>query len=255
MKKGSGFGMAVVVSILLIVIGIVLFSPFFEGIIDLITKGGKSAACKFSLFQGKGTAKCPIEEVFIFRDEVTLEGERFVAKGAEGTQNMAKEALAKLLTMCFSRGGGYNSRAFSTEDWVETESVCLQCFKVKVDEKVGIVQDFTGYLRDTKVKGTIPKKKYLEVLTKDTQHLKAYMEYGMGLGLAPSQGTFEFQPSKEYTIFFIGLKKGYFPKAISQAWNAATLDFFKLFFGNQDTYFTYIVESNKLKNACDRLVN
>lgn len=250
--------MVAVVSILLLAVGLVLFTPFIGETVEFISKSGDTATCKFSLFQGKGTAKCPIGKASIFKDEVRLDDKRFMGRGSEGTQNMAKEALAKLLSTCLSKGGGYNSRAFSSENWVSTESVCLECFKVTVDESAGIVKDFTDYLRDTTVKGSIPEKKYIEVLTRDQQHLKAYMEYGMGLGLAPSKGTFEFKPNQDYTIFFIGLKKGFIPKLPTYAknvWNAVTLNFLEITFGNQDTYFAYIAESEKIPQVCDRKVN
>lgn len=253
MRKGSGFGMGVVVSILLLVVGIVLFFPFIEQLFGFITSSGNAASCKFSLISGTSPDSC-LEQVKISVDKVELNDKTFLQKGAGDTQNMAKEAMTKLLALCLSKGGGYNSRAFSESNF-QKQAVCAECYKITFDEKVGVVKDLTSYLRDTKVKGALQEKTYLQMLTKDEGHLKAYMEYGMGFGLAPSNGAFEFKPDQEYTVFFIGLKKGYFPKIASQAWNIITLDFFKLFFGNQDTYFTYVAESYKLRDVCDIKVN
>lgn len=253
MKRASGFGIAAVVSILLLAIGLVLFEPFIKNFSDLIMHTGNTAACKYSLFSGKSAETC-LGEVKIHSDKVELDGKEFMKKGTEGTPNMAKEALAKLLTMCLSEGGGYNSMAFKVENWVYTEAVCLRCFKVNIDEEVGVINGFTDYLKNTKVKGYIPEKKYLEILTRDTDYLKAYIDYGLGFGLAPSEGTFEFKPIQDYDIFFIGLKQGYIPKCVPHP-ISCVLDFITPFFKNQDTYFAYIVETNKLQNVCDRLVN
>lgn len=255
MKRASGFGMGVVVSILLIaVIVVIFFFPFLGMVSDLFTKTGDEAACRISLMGAHASAKC-FQQAKILKDKAEINGKKFIEKGPEGTQNMAKEVLAKLLTMCLSKGGGYNSRSFSPENWLEEESVCLQCYKVTFDEGVGAISGFTDYLTSTKPKNSVQDKKYIEALTRDPEHLKAYMEYGMGFGLSPSKGTFEFNPNEEYTVFFIGLKKGYFLTTTKRLWQAATGDFLKAAFGNQDAYFSYIVESNKIGQVCDRLVN
>ena len=104
--------MATVVSLLLIAIVIVLFFPFIQNILDLFTKSGNTAACRISLLGGKAVAKECSEEVKILENKVELDGKKFIEKGPQGTQNMAKEALAKLLTICLSKGGGYNSASF-----------------------------------------------------------------------------------------------------------------------------------------------
>ncbi len=255
MKKAVGFGMTIVVSLLLLAIGFLLFVSAFGGnILDFITRSGDTSACKISLFSGRSAEKC-LEEAKIFSDKVEVNGKDFMKKGDESTQDMAKEALAKMLVMCLSKGGGYNSKSFTVENWVSTERVCLQCYTVTLDNDVGRVTSFTDYLKDTKIKGFIPEKKYLEALTRDAQHLKAYMEYGMGLDLAPSQGTFEFKPNQNYIVFFIGFKSGYLTSGKDRLLAGVSGDFLTLVFGAQDTYFAYIAESSKLKNACDRLVN
>ena len=271
-KKGAeGFGMAIVVTLVLIAVGVILFYPFISAMASYIKGGGSEAACTLSLFKGEGTAKCPIDEVKIFDDQVRTydekvnlenadksDGKKFVDRNKiknRLTNDMANEAFAKLLEICLRRGGGYDSRAFSSETYIADETVCLECFNVYIDETAGEIKDLTDYLRETKVKGISSDKKYLDILTKDDSHLRAYMEFGLEKGLAPSESTFVFEPKKYYTIFFIGVKKGKLTKKWEKIKDAATLDFLNLFFEEHDKYFTYIVESNRLGEVCKRKVN
>lgn len=249
-----GIGWTAVVSILLLAVALVMFFPFIEGFINWIAKGGDTASCKLSLLGGKPAKGC-LEEAKIFKEKAEIDGKKFIERGSLSTQDMAKEAIAKLLVMCLNKGGGVNSRSFTVENWRSTETVCLECFKVTLDEEVPNIRDFTDYLTSTKIKGIIPEKTYLQTLTKDNNHLQAYMEYGAPFGLSPSKGTFEFVPFKEYTIFFIGLKKGYIPRKAKELWNVVTLSLFELVFLNQDTYFAYVSESEKIPQVCDRKVN
>lgn len=252
-KGGFEFGMVFVVTLVLILAGMLLFYPQVAETAEIISGKGSDAACRLSLFQGKGTAKCPIQEVNILSNKVKVDDKDFVQKGSESSQQMAKEAMARLLATCLNRGGGYNSRAFSS--YFADEVACLKCYKITIEEKAGKIEDFTGYLRDTKVKGVTSGKNYLQVLTKDEENLKAYMEYGMARSLSPSQGTFTFVPQKEYTIFFMGIKKGEIVNIWNKIKDFARGDFLRLFFRNNDAYFAYIVEANRLNEVCDRLVN
>ena len=261
MKKGLEIGMETLVIFMLILIGFVFLYPFSKAFAGVLTGAGKSAACTASLFNGKGTAKCPIEIAKIQSERAELDGKSFIERGRRETKVMAKDAIAKLLILCLSKGGGYSSRAFDTDNYFEGESVCLECSHLTIDESVGEIRDFTQYVRDTKA-GTISDKTYLDALTKDKEHLAGYMAFGDGMGLAPSYSLFSFAPNKEYAVFFIGLKKGYVPNLWNKAGAAINFDLIG-FFKNHDTYFAYIVESNKLGNKlgednrkiCDRIVN
>ena len=244
MKSKKGVEMPATTALLLVILAVVMIILllFVSDLGGLIKDSGSAAACSISLIEGKGSVSCPIDNVVIGLE-----------KGSLNPQEMAKEALARMLKDCLARGGGYNSKAFSRENYASDEVVCLECSNFKIDEAVGNLEGFTDYLRDTKVMGY--EKKYLNVLTRDPEHLQAYMEYGMARNLAPSAGTFTFKPNQQYTIFFMGIKKG----EIFNIWNKikdfVSGEFFKSFVGNNDAYFSYIVESSRLSEVCDRKVN
>ncbi len=255
-KKNATMGMVMIVSLILLGVAVILFFfPFTKLLAETIIKGGQSSACSLTLFRGQGTADCPVSKVEIFKDKVEVDGKKFTEKGDESAQSMAKDAMARLLNICLSRGGGYNSQSFSRENFFPDESVCLECFNLIIDNDVGDVEDFIGYLRDTKANIGVSDKKYLETLTKDAEHLQAYMEYGAARGLAPSEGTFTFNPGVSYTIFFMGIKKG----EITHLWDkiSGTIrgDFIRVFLRNNDAYFSYITESSRISEVCNRKVN
>lgn len=250
----KALGMVAIVSILLLAVTLVLFFPFIQSLLELIVKGGDASSCKFSLYKGQGTADCPIGSLFISTDEVQLDGKSFAKNTKEGTQYMAKKALADFLVACFNKGGGYNSNAFSREGYTSDQAVCLKCNKVTIEPKVGNIDDFTGFLRDVKAPSVLDKK-YIQILTRDPEHLQAYMEYGMARKLSPSQGTFTFSPSKEYTIFFMGIKKGEIPNILGKIKTYRDSGLLTAYFRNNDGYFVYAVESERLNEVCDRLVN
>lgn len=252
LKRGEGFTMSRVVILLLIVGGIFLFSPLVTVIIQFIT--GSSTTCTLSLIGGEGTAKCPIDDVVIYADKVEINDKKFMEKKSGTTDNMAKEALAKLLQKCLSRGGGYNSRAFSRDEFLTDNIVCLECFEVTIDESVPDIEGFTGYLSVNKPKGLNSDKTYLQALTKDESHLEAYLDYGFEEGLSPSQ-TFAFIPNEDYTIIFLGIKKGSAIDKVGRFWDLITFKPYKALFKNRDTYFAYITESNNLGKVCERKVN
>lgn len=255
LKKGVTWGMVLIVSLLILAVGIILFFPFIQALMQYITGGGESAACTLSLLKGKGTAKCPVDKVGIKKDKVEINDKEFLTLGDRGTQNMAKEALARLLVKCLNSGGGYNSKSFSGDNYVSDEVVCLECYKVHIDKSVGDLGSFIDYLRDVKIKGDASGKVYLDALTRDPEHLRAYMEYGMARRLAPSTGSFVFSPDKDYVIFFMGVKHGEIINIWGKVKNAANAEFLKFFFGNNDAYFAYVVEFDRVNEVCQRKVN
>lgn len=253
LKNKSGNGVWIIISFVLIGAAIILFFLPFSLEAGKLIKSGDSAACSLSLLGGEGTAKCPIDKIDIYIDRVEINDKKSIGVGKAGTQTMAKKEIAQLLKSCLSRGGGYNSKSFSRENYFPDEVVCLQCSEINIDQSVGNIDGLTDYLRDTKVTAT--DKTYLNALTRDPEHLEAYMQYGMARNLAPSTGSFIFKPDKDYIVFFMGIKKGEIKNIWEKIKDVANAEFLILFFGNNDAYFTYIVESNRLNEACDRLVN
>src|SRR3989344_652739 len=250
------------VSIMLLVIAIIIFYfPFTLEASDLISKSGDSSACALSLAAGTDTSKCPFYDVVIFNDKVELNGKKAIERKNQPVKSFANDAIAKLMVKCLSNGGGYNSRAFSPDSYVFEESICLRCFTVKIDQSVGNVNGLTQYMRDSKPKNSPSGKTYLESLTKDDGHLRAYMEYGAGLGLAPSSGNFVFKPGEtpgdDYTVFFMGVKEGYLTRKIGWAalFDPYTAEFLEDYFKIHDSYFVYAAESKNLPKACDRQIN
>lgn len=251
-KKGVDIGMEWILVLLIAFAVILVLAPVVKELGGYVSAKGSSVACAVSL-RGRESPECPIGKVKILSGKVEINGKKFMEREKMSTQDMAKEALANLLVSCFNRGGGSNSDAFKGGYFYSDESVCVICYKLTIADDVGEIADFTGYLRDTKAK-IFSDKKYLEFLTKDDESLEAYMTFGMEKDFSPSAGTFIFKPNQEYSIFFMGLKKGYIPKLGQKIKNAVTLNFLELFFGKQDTYYAYIAETNKL-STCQRIVN
>jgi len=112
-KKGIGFGMAILVMLISIVIGVVFFSEIVDFVINFIRTGGDASACALSIYSGKGVADCPIDELRIFDDRVEIkygsqeekDPEIFMEKGAGGTTyDMISATFAKLLQSCLHKG-------------------------------------------------------------------------------------------------------------------------------------------------------
>ncbi len=248
MAKNKKGGMGVIISIVLIVVTFFFFGPFVKELGAAMLKGGEKSACSLSLILST-ESKCPPKQVQILKDKVEVDSKEFLDKGKLDTQTMAKEALARMLVECRQ-----SSQLFSRENLISDEIVCYECFKVSISPDAGTFSDLTPYLRESKPTGINLDKTYLEILTRDSEHLKAYMEFGMAKGLAPSASTFTFQPGKDYTIFFMGIKQG----EITNIWNSikdvVTFDFLGFVRGN-DAYFTYATESYKISQVCDRKVN
>jgi len=253
--------MKIVVVLILIGIAVIIFwSPLSTAIASQIKGGGGSAACTVSLFEGKGLAKCPIDDVIIYDDRVEIKKEheteygKLMEKGSRAKDEMAKEALAKLLGSCYDRGGGHGSRAFSRNSWFSSEGVCLECSNIVIDDSAGNINGLTDYLEKNKPKGITSKKTYMEILTKDNTHRDAYMNYDLDAELSPQSEDFTFRQGEDYTIFFIGRKAAKITNLFNKFKHAVEGDVFSLF-KNSDTYFTYIIKSSELGIACKRKVN
>ncbi|MBI4452415.1 hypothetical protein HY637_03225 [Candidatus Woesearchaeota archaeon] len=244
-KKG---GMGVIASVILIVVVFFFFGPFVKDLGAIMLQGGEKSKCSLSLILGT-ESKCPPKQIIILRDKVEADGKKYLDKGEYDTQTMAKEALAKLLVECKQ-----SSSSFSRENLVFDEVVCYECFKVRVSQEAGTLSDLTPYLRDAKPKGINIDKTYLNILTRDPEHLRAYMEFGMAKGLSPSATTFTFKPGQDYTIFFMGIKQGEATNIFNSIKDVVTVDFLSFVRGN-DAYFTYVAESDKISQICNRKVN
>lgn len=252
-KKGIAFWLVILILLVILAFG-AFYIPFTAVAGDLIKGKGSSTACALSLMAGTDASSCPLHEVVILSDEVKADDKKYVEKKSQSTQEMAKEALAKLMLECLSNGGGLNSRAFFTENKFFEERVCLRCSKISIDKNIGNIEGFSEYLRDSKIKGSFSDKTYLEALTKNEEHLRAYMLYGAGIGLSPSNSAFVFTSGKEYTIFYLGIKEGSRLATVLRLYDLATGAFLRAAFGN-DTYFVYVAESENIPNVCDRQVN
>ncbi len=256
-KRGVGFAMGKVVILLLMVVVIVLLFPLVGLIIDLVKGGGSSTTCTLSLIGGKGTANCPIDEVKIFSDKVEVNDKNFMERNSKTTDEMAKEALANLLKICLSRGGGHNSRAFSSEYALGSSKVCLECSHLILDDDVGNIsgREFIQYLNGNRPNTINYEETWMEYLTKDETHREVYTTLGKKSGLSPSDETFTFTPEGDYTIFFLGIKKGSALDDLGRIGEGLRGNLYALLFESYDTYFTYITNSNNLGEICERKVN
>jgi len=270
-QKKGGVTIGVVLLASLIVIGVGLFILFvFTGDISAYFKaGGSSAACTLSLSTG-GSAECLINDVIIYDDRVDIKDEdeinyeKFMEKGSRSKDKMAKEALAILLKACLDRGGGPNSKAFSRDKFFGKSEVCLECSSLVIDSSYGkddgvtSISGLTDYLSKNKPKALSSDKTYMEKLTKDSSHRKAYLAYGSERKLSPSdpsKETITFNSGKDYTIFFLGIKKGKFFATYDKIEAAISADVAEFVFGNSDTYYAFISESKTFTEVCERKVN
>mgnify|MGYP001579731585 CR=1 FL=1 len=258
---GASWGGAIVVGLILLLAGITVFAPLTHMVINFFKSGGSVPLCTLSLYEGKGIARCPIDDVVIYSDKVEIkygEQEKYelLAEKKTSTNEMANEALAKLLLTCLERGGGLNSRAFASSGWFNKYIICMECAQITINKDVsGNIMGLAGYLNTNKPKGGISDKKYIELLTKNQNHLKGYMEFGNGMELTPSDVAFEFVPGNDYTAFFVGIKKGSASKWFSRFKAAVSGDFIGAVVGKSDTYYSYIGKPSALGKVCEKKVN
>ncbi len=255
-KKGAiAFPHAHLAAFLLIAIGLFLLFPFVDLLYPFIVGEGTAASCAMALYSGESAATaCPVDKVIIYDDKVEINDEVWMKKGSGTTNEMVKEALAELLQACLSRGGGYNSRAFKNQGWYGSTLVCMECFHITIDKDVKDIKRLSNYLENTEPKGT-PDKTYLDILTKDDDHLNLYLSYGDKYDLSPSKEEYTIASEKDYAIFFLGINKDAFSEFIGKAG-----EFFRGHFSDAvtisyDTYYAYLTESNNIGNVCEVKVN
>jgi hypothetical protein len=262
--EGSAWGAAIVVGLIILLVGVLVFQPLISFVTTFFKSGGGAALCTLSLFEGKGIAKCPIDNVIIHTDRVEIQyggqdkTEILSEINSGTTQGMGNDALAKLLLTCLNRGGGLNSRAFARDGWFDTNIVCMECAHVTISRGVSEpITGLAGYLNSVQPKGGISDKTYIKLLTKNEEHLGAYLDFGGRASLVPSDETisFEFVPGNDYTVFFIGIKKGSFKSWFNRFKAAVIGNFIEAVVGNSDTYYSYISEPNELGNVCEKKVN
>ena len=279
-KKGIGFGMAILITLLVIVVSMFVFSPLVDFVINFIRTGGEASACALSIFGGRGIAVCPIDDVKVSYDKVEIkyggqekkEYETFLEKGSRTEDEMVKEALARLLQSCLHKGGGLNSRAFGNDDIFGESLICLECATLSVNDwenedgelddiLTDGLEELEGYLESPDVKplGKISDKTYMDLLTSSSSHRARYTLNSEDLGLFPGATT--TSQNKDYVIFYLGIKKGKglpFVEAIANTGRLLIGDFKGALndaFKSRGVYFTYITESSNLRNTCQRKVN
>src|SRR3989338_1705606 len=218
---GASWGGVIVVGLILLIVGFIVFAPLVNLVVNFFRGGGSASLCTLSLFEGKGIARCPIDDVVIYPDKVEIKYggqkkyELLAEKKTSTTNEMANEALAKMLLTCLGRGGGLNSRAFSRSRWFSSDIVCMECAQINVNVEAGTITELKGYLETNKPKGGISDKTYMDLLTKNQQHRQAYLDFGTRTELIPSNTESRFAPG-DYTAFFVGIKKGSFSNWVGQ---------------------------------------
>jgi len=268
-KKGLGFMMVFLITLIVVVGSYFAISSFTNPVVASMRSGGASSVCTLSLYQGKGIARCPIDEVKIFKDEVGIkygykeysddeDYDKLVeirSIGGDAKQDDTNAGLAKLLQDCMGRGGGLNSLAFSRDSWFGRSIVCLECAELTIDERAGVITGLPTYLNTEAPVGSVSGKTYVELLTRDDQQRLAYNQLGEKNGFVPGNPDFTFFPGEDYTVFFLGIKKNSGSVRWGQFLDLKDLDFDKALFENHDNYFTYISKSSDLGKVCDRKVN
>ena len=276
-KRGLGFGMAILITLLVIVVSMFVFSPLVDFVINFIRTGGEASACALSIFGGRGIAVCPIDDVKVSYDKVEIkyggqekkEYETFLEKGSRTEDEMVKEALARLLQSCLHKGGGLNSRAFGDGEIFRESMICLECATLTADQwSTGADDILTNgleglgdYLINTPAQGKISDKTYMDILTRNYEHKAAYIEGGSDGGAKLFPGFTTTSPNKDYVIFYLGIKDGKdIPVlgAVKNTWKAMHGNFKGILedaFKSRGVYFTYITESSNLRNICQRKVN
>lgn len=259
-KGGASWGFVIVVSLILLIVGFIVFAPLVNLIINFISGGGSASVCTLSLFEGKAIAKCPVDDVTIYQDKVEIKyGEQkdyeLLAKKKTTTNEMANEALAKLLYTCLQRGGGLNSRAFSRSYLFRQDIVCIECAQITIDNSVpSTITGLETYLNNNKPKGGISDKTYIDLLTRNEQDKNAYFDFGTRTKIVPPT-TAGFAPGNDYVTFYVGLKKGSFDNWWGKFTGVISGDWIKAVLANSDAYYTYIGVPSKLGTVCERKVN
>jgi len=254
-KKAAGMGF--VIMMLLVVIGIFLYSPLHAATVRFIIGSGDTAACTISIIQGQGTAKCPVDEIKISKEKVEKNGNMLLKKGSRTEEEMAKEAMARLLTACLAKGGGLNSKAFERRDWFGSEVVCLECSHIIFEDKTGSVSGLNSYLINTKIPNS-KDKFYINTLTKNNEHKDAYLKLGdsKNLILWPSENEISMDKATEYTIIFLGIKKSatgaFFTRLRELRFEAILMP---SLFSREDTYYSYITKTNDIGKICEIKIN
>src|SRR3989338_8482410 len=134
---GASWGFVIVVGLILLIVGTIVFAPLVNLVINFFQGGGSVSLCTLSLFEGKGIARCPIDDVVIYQDKVEIKygGQKkyeLLAEKKTSTNEMANEALAKTLLTCLEKGGGLNSRAFSRSYLFSQNIVCIECAQITI---------------------------------------------------------------------------------------------------------------------------
>lgn len=251
--------MTIEVLIIVILIGISIFIlfPVVETISSYMSSGAKGAVCSLSLIGGANKARCPVEQVSIFDDKIEIlksgESKPEVRKPSakQSITLFQKDQIAQFLKNCLDKGGGVNSKAFSRENKVVDERVCLQCYTLDIKGSSQI-DGMLDYLSTTK---STRDRYYLDELTRDDAHKKAYILYGTEGKFTPSNGEQPLKQGTQYTIFFLGQKKGKIPSFFTSAANIPENGIAMAFLQNNDAFFSYVAESSKLGEVCQRLVN
>ncbi len=225
-KKAMEFPFARFGVIIVLLLFIIAISPLMKSILNFITGQGNTASCAVALTTGDDIYEaCSLDKVIIYDDKVEINDEVWMKKGSGTTNEMVKEALAKMLQTCLSKGGGYNSRAFKPQGYYDSNWVCMECFHVTIDESVQEdVTELTDYIKENKPKGS--DKTYLEILTKDEDHLKNYILLGEDINdyysivvspyLHETYKDLTFNSNQDYTVFFIAFKQKRYYSLISK---------------------------------------
>lgn len=284
-KKAIGFAMAALITIVGIAFSAFILAPLISSGVNFIRGGGESQVCTLSLFQGKGIARCPIDDVIIYDDRVEIKYgtkenyEELMEIGSRTADVMVKEALARLLRACLQKGGGLNSKSFANIEGI----TCLECATLSADEgssgaddilRRGLyesnIANLKGYLEQNKP--TLADKSYMGFLTRDYDPSTPYIQGGHSRSyiIGGIEGKFypgwtkEPGPSKDYVIFYMGIMEGknnFFENIVGKVgafYDAITFnvgDLLSNAFKNDGVYFTYITESSNLGNICQRKVN
>ncbi len=256
MKRKKGF-MSAEQLLGLVILGVILYFlwPFMGDLWTATSSTGKDTACTVSLINGGTKAACPISTVKIMQDKIEItelggKPKEFSTKATDASTR-TKETMAKLLTKCMTLGGGPSSSAFSRANYLETERVCLQCFIVTIQHNIPAGQ-LLPYLEQTVYWNG---KTYLGALTKDADHKKAYLLIGDTKKIIPSNKEEPLQQGKEYTVIFLGHKKGELPDTWDTILNINDRGFVKGYLQTNDQFFTYVVETSNIPTVCQRLVN
>lgn len=260
MRSKKGYGMHYVAGMLLLLVGVALFTPVVGIITEFISGQGDSVVCTISI-TGDGTARCPVNNLEIKEKKTEINGKTSIKIGSRTKEQLAQEAIAKELRKCITKGGGLNSRAFEQRSWFGSTVVCLECATVNFDKDfssaVPRISNFETYLEST----SIPTNKevtYLKSLTLDDGHKEAYLAVGGAkeAKLWPSLNRHTIDTSNSYSIFFVGFKRSSVGSFVNRVWSLDFGGLFNKYLGsNQDAFFAYLAESNDISKLCEVKIN